>query len=109
MANIPFFTYPSFANVDRFEHSLGVAHLAWRWARRNCLSDDKALALTLAALYHDGATPAFGHLFEEYLFRFGWNHENALVLLLLGDWTCPGFVDGYGLGFQALCGSCLLS
>ena len=24
-------------------------------------------------------------------------------------WTCPGFVDGYGLGFQALCGSCLLS
>ena len=85
MANIPFFTYPSFANVDRFEHSLGVAHLAWRWARRNCLSDDKALALTLAALYHDGATPAFGHLFEEYLFRFGWNHENALVLLLLGD------------------------
>ena len=27
----------------------------------------------------------------------------------LVDWTCPGFVDGYGLGFQALCGSCLLS
>ena len=25
-------------------------------------------------------------------------------------WTCPGFVDGYGLGFQALCcGNCLLS
>ena len=30
-------------------------------------------------------------------------------VLLSDDWTCPGFVDGYGLGFQALCGNCLLS
>ena len=31
------------------------------------------------------------------------------VALGFGHWACPGFVDGYGLGFQALCGSCLLS
>lgn len=90
MANIPFFSYPSFANVDRFEHSLGVAHLAWRWARKNRLDDDAALGLTLAALYHDGATPAFGHLFEEYLFRFQWDHESALERLLVGDEELPG-------------------
>ena len=24
-------------------------------------------------------------------------------------WACPGSVDGYGLGFQALCCNCLLS
>ena len=24
-------------------------------------------------------------------------------------WACPGFVDGYGLGSQALVASCLLS
>jgi hypothetical protein len=101
MANIPFFSYPSFAHVDRFEHSLGVAHLAWRWAQRNRLADDLALALTLAALYHDGATPALGHLFEEYLFRYKWDHEAALFRLLVGDEQLPGgtqaqiFLDGY--------------
>ena len=25
------------------------------------------------------------------------------------SWACPGSVDGYGLGFQALCCNCLLS
>ena len=84
MANIPFLTHPSFAHVDRYEHSLGVAHLAWRWSNRRGLSKDDALALTLAALYHDGATPAFGHLFEEYLRRFGFDHEESLVNLLQG-------------------------
>jgi hypothetical protein len=85
MANIPFLTYPSFANVDRYEHSLGVAHLAWRWALRNQLPQDLGIALSIAALYHDGATPAFGHLFEEFLGRYGFDHETALVNLLLGQ------------------------
>ncbi len=93
MANIPFYSYPSFANVDRYEHSLGVAHLAWRWGMRNGLSKDQCLAFTLAALYHDGATPAFGHLFEEYLFRHDWNHEEELIQLLLGKSTLPGGED----------------
>ncbi len=84
MANIPFLTHPSFAHVDRYEHSLGVAHLAWRWANRRGLSKEDAMALTLAALYHDGGTPAFGHLFEEYLRRFGFDHEEALVNLIQG-------------------------
>jgi HD superfamily phosphohydrolase len=90
MANIPFLTHPSFAHVDRYEHSLGVAHLAWRWSNRRGLCKDDALALTLAALYHDGATPAFGHLFEEYLRRFGFDHEESLVNLLQGTTELPG-------------------
>lgn len=85
MANIPFLTYPSFANVDRYEHSLGVAHLAWRWAVRNALPDQLGVALCIAALYHDGATPAYGHLFEEFLGRYGFDHETALVNLLKGQ------------------------
>jgi len=40
--------------------------------------------LSLAALYHDGATPAFGHLFEEFLGQYGFDHESALVKLLQG-------------------------
>ncbi len=91
MANLPFLTHPSFANVDRFEHSVGVAHLAWRWARMNQLPEDLAKALTIAALYHDGATPAFGHLFEEFLSRFGFDHESELVSILQGTPTgIPG-------------------
>src|SRR5215213_4390987 len=69
MPNIPFVSYPSFAGVTRFEHSLGVAHLAWWWAKRNRLSRDEAEALALAGLYHDAASPAFSHLFEEFLSR----------------------------------------
>jgi hypothetical protein len=84
LANIPFASYPSFANVTRYEHSLGTAHLAWRFARANGLADDEGLALTLAALYHDGATPAFGHLYEELLTPGGFDHEQALANLLMG-------------------------
>jgi hypothetical protein len=85
MANIPFLTHPSFANVDRYEHSLGVAHLAWWWARKKRLSRDLGIALTIAALYHDGATPGHGHLFEEFLRRYGFDHEQALVRILEGN------------------------
>jgi hypothetical protein len=93
MANIPFATFPSFANVTRFEHSIGVAHLAWRFARSQELPEDQALALTLAALYHDGASPAFGHLYEEFLIADGFDHEQALVDLLIGSDTLHGRTD----------------
>ncbi len=93
MANIPFSTYPSFTHVDRYEHSLGVAHLTWRWGRKNRLPEDEATALTVAALYHDGGTPAFGHLFEEFLSRYGFDHEAELVNLILGKTDLPGRQD----------------
>ena len=91
--NIPFLSHPSFANVDRYEHSLGVAHLAWRWSRRNRLPRDLGTAITIAALYHDGATPAFGHLFEEFLSRFGFDHEKTLANVVIGNSGIPGQAD----------------
>lgn len=93
MANIPFASYPSFANVSRFEHSLGVAHLAWRFGREQQLPEDEAIALTIAALYHDGASPAFGHLYEEFLIPGGFDHERALVELLTGRAELDGGAD----------------
>jgi HD superfamily phosphohydrolases len=93
MANIPFASYPSFANVSRFEHSIGVAHLAWRFAQSQQLAEDEALALTLAGLYHDGASPAFGHLYEEMLVEGGFDHEVALVELLTGTSDLNGKAD----------------
>jgi HD superfamily phosphohydrolase len=91
MPNIPFASYPSFANVSRYEHSLGVAHLAWWWARRNGLNDERGEALVLASLYHDAATPAFSHLFEEFLSRDNFHHESALADVLSGR---PSLVGG---------------
>ena len=90
MPNIPFYEFPSFANVSRYEHSLGVAHLAYWWARQNQLDEDTGLALTLGALYHDAATPAFSHLFEEFLSRYGFNHETQLANVLGGRPTLDG-------------------
>ena len=90
MPNIPFVSYPSFAGVTRFEHSLGVAHLAWWWAKRNRLGRDEAEALALAGLYHDAASPAFSHLFEEFLSRNGFDHERALEDVLCARPTLYG-------------------
>ncbi|HET6297010.1 MAG TPA: HD domain-containing protein [Kribbella sp.] len=82
MPNIPFFDYPSFANVSRYEHSVGVGHLAFWWAKQNELESDSAEALALAGLYHDAATPAYSHLFEEFLSRDGFDHEAELASVL---------------------------
>lgn len=90
MPNIPFHTYPSFAGVSRYEHSLGVAHLAWRWSRRNGLAEDTGTALTVAALYHDAATPAFSHLYEEFLTQRGFDHESELCRIITGNAAIPG-------------------
>ena len=44
-----------------------------------------------------------------------WHVKPFLGVTFAGDttfvdvWACPGSVDGYGLGFQALCCNCLLS
>src|ERR1039457_3655880 len=51
------------ANINRYEHCLGVAHLALecigRWPLRP--ADDEARIVVLAALLHDIGTTAFGH------------------------------------------------
>jgi HD superfamily phosphohydrolase len=90
MPNIGFVTFPSFASVTRFEHSVGVSHLAWWWARRNNIDAESAEALAIAGLYHDAATPAFSHLFEEFLQRYGFDHETELTELLTGGTKLTG-------------------
>lgn len=90
MPNVPFLTFPSFAGVTRYEHSLGVAHLAWWWAKRNGLHETDREAFTLAALYHDAATPALSHLFEEFLSTRGFDHETELSNVLGADSVIPG-------------------
>lgn len=88
--NVGFVSFPSFASVSRFEHSVGVSHLAWWWARRNGIDLESSEALSIAALYHDAATPAYSHLFEEFLRRYGFDHETELAKLLIGNPSLTG-------------------
>ena len=90
LPNVPLLTFPSYAGASRYEHSVGVAHLAWWWARRNRLAPPDAEALTLAALYHDAATPAFSHLFEEQLAAAGFDHESELAHTVATAGSVPG-------------------
>lgn len=63
-------TYPS-AQHSRFEHSLGVMHIAGQAANalkeRGLLNPDQVQNIRLAALLHDVGHGPFSHLFEEVL------------------------------------------
>ena len=85
MANIPFLSFPSFSAVTRYEHSIGVCHLAELFANRVGLSEKDKIEVMLAALYHDAATPPFAHAMEEVLNElFGFNHEEKLREIIIG-------------------------
>ncbi|MGQ0772525.1 MAG: HD domain-containing protein [Nitrososphaerota archaeon] len=63
-------TYPG-AQHSRFEHSLGVMHIAGQTAvalkEKGFLSSDQIYDIRLAALLHDVGHGPFSHLFEEVL------------------------------------------
>ena len=63
-------TYPS-AQHSRFEHSLGVMHIAGQAANalkeKGLLNSDQIQNIRLAALLHDVGHGPFSHLFEEVL------------------------------------------
>ncbi len=63
-------TYPS-AQHSRFEHSLGVMHIAGQAAtalkEKGFLKSDQIAEIRLAALLHDVGHGPFSHLFEEVL------------------------------------------
>jgi len=58
--------YPS-ANHTRFEHSLGVLHIATRMADQLELSEDDVRILRYATLLHDVGHGPFSHVFESFL------------------------------------------
>jgi HD superfamily phosphohydrolase len=80
LSNIDSIDLPGIANISRFEHVLGVTHLASQVAFRTRLSQADNLVLQAAALLHDWAITAFGHLVEEALQYVGtrFNHAERL-------------------------------
>lgn len=69
--------YPG-ARHSRFEHSLGVMHLAGRIGRRFRLAQEDLRALCLAALLHDVGHGPFSHVSEDIVDRF--YDKNKVVL-----------------------------
>jgi len=99
---VPFLTIPEFvrlrgvrlSNVDsiqfkdlngptRWDHAIGVLHLAQICARAKRLDETRKLHLCLASLLHDIATPPFAHTAEYVLSDF--DHENETGKLLAGE------------------------
>jgi len=91
MANIPFLSFPSFSAVNRYEHSIGVCFLAYMVAKQHKLPERDAAELMLAGLYHDVATPPFGHAVEKVLRdNFNFDHEKKLQSLISGEKSSLG-------------------
>ncbi len=84
MANNQFVAFPSFASTSRYEHSLGVCHLAGLCAESLNLSEKEKIELMMACLYHDVGTPPFAHAMEEVLqAKYNFDHEQHLRNVIL--------------------------
>ncbi len=86
LSNIDSIDIPSIANLSRFEHVLGVAHLAGSLGIRPNLNRHELLVLDASALLHDWAITSYGHLVEEGLqyVGTGFDHEQRLRQIILG-------------------------
>lgn len=77
------YVYPSAVHT-RFEHSLGVMHLAGKVADIIKTTEREKLLLQIAGLYHDIGHIAFSHLNDYILEEQGcmFLHENRSIILL---------------------------
>jgi len=80
------YVYPG-ANHTRFEHSIGVMHLAGLLAENphlsQLLSEDEVQKVRIAALLHDVGHGPFSHVFEHLLVKFlNKTHEDINVWIV---------------------------
>ena len=87
LSNIDSVTMPGISGLSRYEHVIGVAYLAQNTGLTKRLSSRDMVALTAAALLHDWAITAFGHLVEEAFQYAGasFNHETKLYEIVMGE------------------------
>ena len=67
MCNINSLLITGASEVSRFEHTVGVLHLAQIWAEENRLDKEEKGDLVAAAVLHDVFTGPFGHSFQYVL------------------------------------------
>ena len=74
------------ANHTRFEHSLGVYHLAGRMADAIDLSEEDSLTVRAAGLLHDVCHTPFSHTTEEVVeYHTGMDHMDMARKLIKGE------------------------
>jgi len=92
--------YPS-ANHTRFEHSLGVYHLARRACRYLDIQGSRAEAVSAAALLHDVGHGPYGHQTEGIIQRrLGRHHDEVHDLLDEGE--LAAVLESHGLATEAI-------
>jgi len=74
--------YPAM-NSTRFEHSLGVMHLAGRVADHLELSREEKINLRIAGLLHDIGHCAFSHTSDAVLSKIGISHEENSIQMII--------------------------
>lgn len=85
LSAVPTWTIPTGVCSSKFEHSVGVAHLADIVAKKTEFKDI-AFDMTCAALAHDMGTPPFSHASEYFQVRMlGKTHEEFVVDVLDGS------------------------
>jgi HD superfamily phosphohydrolase len=73
LSNVDSYEFKDFNGPTRWEHCIGVAHLAFKLAKKKKFNTNQTIHLVLAALLHDVATPPFAHTIEYVL--EGYDHE----------------------------------
>jgi HD superfamily phosphohydrolase len=82
LSNVDSIQFKDFNGPTRWDHAIGVLHLAQICAKSKGLDATQAFHLSLASLLHDIATPPFAHTAEYVLSDF--DHENETGRLLAG-------------------------
>ncbi|WP_131277768.1 HD domain-containing protein [Hylemonella gracilis] len=110
LSNIDSMALPGIAGLNRFEHVLGTAYLSTIVGFSNALDPGERIALQAAALMHDWAITAFGHLVEEAFAYVDstFNHEGKLYELIASNPSDVGGVNkqvlrGRETGIQDWC------
>lgn len=83
LSNVDSIQFKDLNGPTRWDHAIGVMHLAQICARSKFLDETQTLHLCLASLLHDIATPPFAHTAEYVLSDF--DHENETGRLLAGE------------------------
>lgn len=79
LSAVPTWSLPTGICASKFEHSVGVTHLA-KIVGKNPLFSQSAANLYLAALLHDTGTPPFSHISEHFLEAIlSRNHEEFVM------------------------------
>ncbi|XP_047675005.1 deoxynucleoside triphosphate triphosphohydrolase SAMHD1-like isoform X2 [Tachysurus fulvidraco] len=110
-----YFVFPG-ASHNRFEHSIGVAHLAGELVRSlrghgEEITKQDELCVQIAGLCHDLGHGPFSHVFETFMKEakpeLNWKHEQASIKMFeqlinnrMNGKTIKEIMDGYGLDEQ---------